>query len=276
MRNRIFVLVVLLALCVGAYYLPGRDARPASLPLPASAAHTPMPSARAIPTDDPTDAPTDAATAKPAAASREPVAADNTAGPLGGLVIVVDPGHGGYDQGCESAFGTYEAPLNLDVSLRLREELIRYGAQVVLTREVDVSLVDPKASGNRKKQDMALRRQVIEDAGAHMVISVHMNHSTGRADKGAQVFYREGSLEGQALSRAIQQAFLDIEPDNRRQEAVGDFYMLGIRDASALVECGFLSNRSDEKKLLTQEYRQQVAEAIARGIVAYWNDVQIA
>lgn len=205
-----------------------------------------------------------------AIATKTPLAKADISLPLSGVVIVLDPGHGGYDQGCQGATGTLEAPVNLSVSLLLRDELIRYGAQVVLTREVDSSLVDPGASGNRKKQDMALRREVIEDAGAHMVLSIHMNYNNSSKFSGPQVYYRENSAEGQALAKTIQDAFLEIAPNNIRRHAVGDFYMLNIREASALVECGFLSNPTEESLLTTTQYQQDVARVIAQGVVAYW------
>lgn len=194
-------------------------------------------------------------------------------GPLSGVNIVVDPGHGGYDQGCETADGVFEAPLNLEVSLRLREVLERYGAYVSMTRETDDSLVDPDAAGNRKKQDMALRQQVAEDAQAQIFISVHMNYYSNSRYSGAQTFYRQENPEGIALAKAIQASFQALDPGNQRVASSGDFFVLGICEAATLVECGFLSNPAEKAKLLTAEYQQQVAEAIADGIVAYWHEI---
>ena len=49
----------------------------------------------------------------------------------------------------------------------------------------------------------------------------------------------------------------------------GDFYMLMLGIPSVLIECGFLSNPQEEALLLTPEYRQRVAEAIAQGVLSW-------
>lgn len=191
--------------------------------------------------------------------------------PLSGITIAIDPGHGGYDQGCESARGTLEAPLNLDVSLRVRDALEGLGAYVVMTRETDTSLVDPDASGNRKKQDMALREEVVRGCEAQMLLSIHMNFYTASGPSGALTYYREGSEDGATLASAIQNAFHSADGRHKKTAQSGDYFMLGTCEASVLVECGFLSNPREEALLATEAYRQQVAEIIAQGVLAYWH-----
>lgn len=205
-------------------------------------------------------------------ASQEPHGEEAAArGPLTGVTVAIDPGHGGYDQGCSSKKGTLEAPLNLDVSLRVRELLRDMGAHVIMTREEDTSLVDPTASGNRKRQDMALREDIIKGCEAQIMLSIHMNYYRQSGPSGALVYFREGSEDGESLADAIQSAFYKADNRHNQYARKGDYFVLGTCDAAVLVECGFLSNPTEEALLLTEAYRQNIAEIITRGVLSYWN-----
>lgn len=190
-------------------------------------------------------------------------------GPLGGLVIAVDPGHGGYDGGAVGRVsGTPEKGLNLDVALRLADHLREQGAEVVLTRTDDYALCDEDPPIRKKLQDMQRRAAIIVGSEADMVLSIHMNEYAGRSQSGPQVFYREECPAGRLLAGAIQSAMVKgLSPSRERTALSGDYYILTLGVPSALVECGFLSNREEEARLLTEDYREKVAAAIAQGIV---------
>ena len=177
-------------------------------------------------------------------------------GALAGCVIALDAGHGGYDGGAVGRVsGTPEKGLNLDVARRLAAILEAQGAQVVMTRT-----------------DMQCRAAIIEQSGAQMVLSIHMNEYAGRSQSGPQVFYREGCPAGRLLAGAIQEAMNEtLAPKKKRSALGGDYYILTLGRPSVLVECGFLSNAGEEALLLTADYRQRVAQAIARGIWAWAN-----
>lgn len=194
-----------------------------------------------------------------------------TPGPLSGLVIAVDPGHGGYDGGAVGRVsGTPEKGLNLDVSQRLAACLQEQGAKVILTRTDDYALCDEDPPIRKKLQDMQRRAAIVTQNGADLVLSIHMNEYAGRSQSGPQVFYREECPAGRLLAGAIQAAMVrGLSPARERTALSGDYYMLTLGVPSALVECGFLSNREEEALLLTGEYRGKVAAAIAQG-VADW------
>ncbi len=191
--------------------------------------------------------------------------------PLVGVTIAIDPGHGGYDQGCKGARGTLEAPLNLAVSQLLRDRLTELGARVVLTREEDVSLVDSAYSGNRKRRDMELRRDAIRECGAQILLSIHMNAHTGSSASGAVVYFANGSADGEVLGDAIQGAFHTANARFRKRAVIGDYFILSCCEASVLIECGFLSNPREEALLGSEAYRGQIAEQITQGVLNYWN-----
>ena len=168
--------------------------------------------------------------------------------------------------------GTPEKGLNLDVARRLAAILEAQGAQVVMTRTDDYALCDEHPPIRKKLQDMQRRAAIIEQSGAQMVLSIHMNEYAGRSQSGPQVFYREGCPAGRLLAGAIQEAMNEtLAPKKKRSALGGDYYILTLGRPSVLVECGFLSNAGEEALLLTADYRQRVAQAIARGIWAWAN-----
>lgn len=206
---------------------------------------------------------------KPAEAVEETAAPPS--GPLAGLVIAVDAGHGGYDGGAVGRVsGTPEKGLNLDVAQRVERMLAAQGAQVVMTRTGDYALCDENPPIRKKLQDMQRRAKIITDGGADVVLSIHMNEYAGRSESGPQVFYRENCPAGRLLAGAVQAAMTDgLAPKTERSALGGDYYILTLGVPSVLVECGFLSNREEEALLLTGEYRERVAKAIVQGVAAW-------
>jgi N-acetylmuramoyl-L-alanine amidase len=93
---------------------------------------------------------------------RRPPAIDHAA-PLRGLLVAVDPGHGGADRATRGPTGLTEADANLWISLRLRDLLQRAGARVVMTRETDMTV------------PLGDRPRMAADSGAHILVSVHNN-----------------------------------------------------------------------------------------------------
>ena len=194
-------------------------------------------------------------------------------GPLAGLTILVDPGHGGYDGGarCRDS-GTWEKYLNLSVALQVEQALTRRGATVVMTRREDVDLTsEPRPAGlTMKRQDMQARVDLAVHSAADMVISIHMNEYRNRAESGPQVFYRAGSEGGRLLAGCIQAALITaLQPEKERVAMAGDYFILQLDVPSVLVECGFISNAREEKLLLDSGYQARLAEAIADGVTEF-------
>ena len=198
----------------------------------------------------------------------EPLPPTEAAGPLAGLRVCLDAGHGGYDGGAYGRdSGTPEKELNLDVARRLADLLSADGAEVVMTRTEDTALADE--GENRKRRD--LQRRVDCAAGADLFLSIHMNEYRTRSESGPQVFYRKGQGDSRLLAGALQERLnADLVPDRPRSANTGDYYLLRNLDIPAvLVECWFLSNAAEEQKLLTPAYRQAVAQSLRDGILAY-------
>lgn len=193
-------------------------------------------------------------------------------GPLSGLTVAVDAGHGGYDGGAVGRVsGVPEKGLNLDVAQRVEKLLRQQGAEVVMTRTGDYALCDENPPIRKKLQDMQRRAAIIRMGEADVVLSIHMNEYAGRRESGPQVFYREGCPAGRLLAGAVQQAMIEeLNPPKKRTAMGGDYYILTLGLPSVLVECGFLSNREEEAKLMQEVYRQQVAQSVVQGVVSWF------
>lgn len=198
--------------------------------------------------------------------------------PLGGMKIVVDPGHGGMDGGA-SIGDVVEKDITLALGKALEKELKRLGAEVVMTRSNEEDAVaehNPQATfptiRARKRADLQLREEMIANTEADLFISVHVNSIPDARWRGAQVFYhKEGHVGGAAVAKAIQGAIREhIGNTEREALAIKQVYLLKKSTVPAvLVETGFLSNPDELKLLTSKDYQEQMAEAIADGIEEY-------
>ncbi len=187
--------------------------------------------------------------------------------------IVIDPGHGGVDPGKVSKAGMEEKHINLSIALKLKPLLEAEGYTVVLTREAD----DDVCTGSYSKiEDLENRVDIIGDSEAMFVISIHQNSYSDSSVKGAQVFFAKESDEGENIAKSIQNALLSVDPTNTRQPKANSSYYLFVNTDCpvVIVECGFLSNPEEEKKLLDEEYQSSIANAIKDGICEYQKSFQ--
>ena len=189
------------------------------------------------------------------------------AGSVNKKIILIDPGHGGWDPGKVGKNNELEKDINLAISEHLQMLLELGGATVFLTRSSD------KALGDTKNTDLAARTTMPSDMQAHIFISIHQNAFPKENVKGAQAFYYDGSKEGERLAKSIQdriQSYLD--PENRKEaKANKDYYLLReSKTPAVIVECGFLTNPEDLKKLMEENYQERMAWAIYLGILDYF------
>lgn len=187
---------------------------------------------------------------------------------LSGRQLILDAGHGGEDGGAVSITGVPESNINLAVVLRLDQLLGFYGVAPILLRDSDVSIYDPGCETLRQKKvsDLHNRVAIIEGTENAVVISIHQNTFTNPAYHGAQVFFRAGE-ESKALAELVQSALRDgVDPGNKRPPTkIPDsvYLMKHITCPAVLVECGFLSNPEEERKLKGKDYQTQLALCIA-------------
>ncbi len=188
------------------------------------------------------------------------------------FTVVLDAGHGGADGGVVGVnSGVKESEINLSVTLILKEKLIAQGFNVVLTRS-DSSCAG--GSNVSKKEDMRKRKEIIANANPDIIVSVHCNKfPSSSLRRGAQTFYNAFGDSGKNLAGCMQNSLNELNSAfvGRTFDPLGgDYYILNCSRAPAcIVECGFLSNAEDEKLLLSQEYKQKLADSIVGGILTY-------
>ncbi len=177
--------------------------------------------------------------------------------PHGRLVVIIDPGHGGPDPGAVGIGGLQEKVIVLDIGARVAAILQQQGVQAMLTRQDDRDL------------DLEPRVQMAEQVNATVFVSIHANAiSMSRPDiSGLETYYYDSGSE---LAQTIHQSILQTTGIADRGVRTARFYVLRKTSMpSVLVEVGFVTGQDDAAKLSNSSYRNQMATAIARGILQY-------
>ena len=112
----------------------------------------------------------------------------------------------------------------------------------------------------------------MNSSGAAIAVSIHQNSYTDAGPKGAQVFYYETSEQGKELADMLQNSIkTEVADDNHRvPKANHDYYILKkVTCPVVIVECGFLSNPTEEMLLTEEDYQEKMAQGISNGVLAY-------
>ncbi len=193
-----------------------------------------------------------------------------------GRTVVIDAGHGNPDGGCSAADGTQEAALNLLVAQKLADILLQSDCRVVMTRTTSEGLYDSgfRSIGAKKRSDMYKRRDIQQNAGGDIFVSIHMNKFEQSKYYGAQVVYDAKNDSARLLARCIQASLRErLDPGNKREAmAAGPniFLLKSAPVASVVVECGFMSNPQELGLLKTDDYQSRIAWAVYDGILKYF------
>ena len=189
-------------------------------------------------------------------------------------IVILDAGHGGEDPGAVSTDGRYEKNLNLEITLEIGKALEEKGYIVVYTRTDDRLLYNEEENikGIRKISDLKNRCKIAERYPESIFVSIHMNSFGSSKYSGLQVYYSKLNEESQLLADAIQnRVVVDIQKENNRTTKPGkDMYLLeNIKNTAVLIECGFMTNPEELKKLSEKEYQKQLSFSIVCGIIEY-------
>lgn len=118
------------------------------------------------------------------------------------------------------------------------------------------------------------RRELVENSGAEVFVSIHLNSFTKPRYYGSQTFYSESHEENEKLALLLHEELKNVlDRDNTRQPAIREDVFI-IKDTSmpaALVEAGFLSNEEEARLLNTSKYQEKIAWSIYVGIMKYFN-----
>jgi N-acetylmuramoyl-L-alanine amidase len=183
-------------------------------------------------------------------------------GPLAGLTIVVDPGHGGVDPGATGS-GMEEKQIVLDIGDSLKRKLELGGSQIVMTR-----------TDNSTYVPLDNRVEMANKVGANTFISIHLNSYTTSSPNGTETYWnsQHASQDSKELAIEIQKELINKLGTNDRGVKEAGFRV--IKDttmASVLIEVAFISNTSDAKQLAKPEFRDMAAEAIYQGVINFYS-----
>lgn len=216
--------------------------------------------------------------------------------------IVVDAGHGGHDTGTVGPTGLQEKDLVLDIALRLGQLLqTKMGADVVYTRSDDtfIPLENRTAIANQQQADLfiSIHANSSPNPSARGIETYYLNFTS--SPDALEVAARENAVSEKSiheLQDLVKKITLKDKIDESREFAADvqrSLYsgvsakspavrnrgvkkapfivLIGANMPSILAEISFISNPVDEKRLLTPEYRQKIAEYLYRGINRYVN-----
>src|SRR5437588_10996770 len=195
-------------------------------------------------------------------------------------VVVLDPGDGGQESGAMCG-GVMEKDLTLDVARRIDRLLASEGVATLKTRLGDtyVSLADRAAFGNRVRDSI--------------FVSIHFNEVNNPVAGGLETYYAphqiasasalaswlpflarppsdSPKLESRSLAGFIQEALVARTRSVDRGTQTKQFFVIAnVTSPAVLIEGGFLTNKEDVSKLASEDYRDQLAAAIADGILRY-------
>lgn len=191
--------------------------------------------------------------------------------------VILDAGHGGEDPGATSDYsGLKEKDVNLNIVMLIKNLLENDNYKVILTRDSDRLVYGDKAQTilQKRKEDLTRRKEIMDDSGADIAVSIHLNKFPQTKYHGAQTFFPPNSPESQKLANEIQNSIrLNADNENDRAALVKkDQIMIlkNLKTPTVIVECGFLSNSDEEKRLATESYQNKLALAIKGGIDNYY------
>lgn len=177
-------------------------------------------------------------------------------------LIVLDPGHGGIDEGCSQG-DAEEKTVNLEIARAVQAQLLELGYEVVLTRDTDAELT------------LEQRVDKAKEVHADLFVSIHQNFSEESEAEGIEVWYSGQNEEAQSerLSKLILKSAVETtEAKGRELQKTDALYTVReCRMPSCLIETGFLSNPSEGRKLTDPEYQKQIASGIASGIDLFFH-----
>lgn len=189
--------------------------------------------------------------------------------------IVIDPGHGGVDGGAVGADNIVEKDINLSICLMLRDMFTACGFEVVMTRDTDISIHDEGITSTRKQKtsDLHNRLAIVEAQPNTVFLSIHQNKFGDSSSRGTQIFFGPENERSERLATILQEDFIaNLQPENKRRykKAGKNLYLMyNAKCPSVLVECGFLSNPEEARKLTDPDYQSRIAFTILGGVVKF-------
>lgn len=185
-----------------------------------------------------------------------------------GKTVMLDAGHGAHDPGAVGVTGLQEKVVNLDIAWRVQKLLADMGANVMMTRSDDTFI------------PLVQRAALANTANADIFVAIHTNSSTSSSQNGTSTYYYAPAANPALYTQLDQRLSMASKVQSQLAQSLGirnigtlqgNFAVLReTRMPSILVETAFLSNKSEEALLKTEDFRDKAAQAIARGLADYF------
>lgn len=221
------------------------------------------------------------------------------------IIVAIDAGHGGVDPGSVGKRGTYEKHVTLAIARRLKERIDREpGMRAILTRDNDMFVEHRERIARARRQQADMFVSVHADSYTNRAVagsSVYVLSARGASDESARwLADRENSADliggvklddkdsvlasvlldlsqGASMSASVDAAELVMQElykigniTNRGVKHAGFLVLKSPDIPSMLVETAFISNPTEESRLLDPKHQQKLAEAIHQGVRAYF------
>jgi N-acetylmuramoyl-L-alanine amidase len=175
-----------------------------------------------------------------------------------GVLIALDPGHGGEDVGTHGPSGAIEATICWELGVLLAERLVRVGAKARFTRN---EIEAPEASERAARAN---------EMGADLFLSLHLNANSSPAAEGVCTYYFPRSSAGELLADELLSALVALGRRDCRSHARSYPVLKETRMPAVIIEPAFITNPDEEKQLEEPAFRAEIADAIATGIFRFW------
>ena len=180
--------------------------------------------------------------------------------------VIIDAGHGGVDGGATSYSGATESHINLQIALKLNDLMHLLGINTKMIRTTDSSIhIKGDSIAAKKVSDLKERVRIVNETDNAYLISIHQNYFTDSKYSGAQVFY--GNLdESKYFAEKLQTKLAEnlTANNNRKIKPSKGIYLLDHVNCSAiLLECGFISNPTEDSLLQNNDYQNKLCCVIA-------------
>lgn len=182
--------------------------------------------------------------------------------PLSKPLIVLDPGHGGNDEGAKAAT-VIEKKITLTTALITKKLLEDLGYRVILTRSRDIYV------------SLAGRAQIANKNQGDLFVSIHFNAAKNTSAKGIEVFYynqdkAKRTQSSRQLANRILYYLLDETAANSRGVKKANHHVTReTKMPAVMVEGGFLTNPDERLHLKDRSYLAKIADGIAKGVDKY-------
>ncbi len=179
------------------------------------------------------------------------------------FIVCINAARGGSDSGNIGPTGLKEKDVNLDVALKLGKLLEKENVQVIYTRTGD------SVTWN-SSNEIQERVNIANNAKSDLLVTISCNSYTSEATNGIETFYSKGNDKGKQLAEFIQTQLISKTAALDRGAKEGDYNSLKLSNApGAMATLGFITNKNEESKLKTSEYKDKLALAFAEAVEKY-------